>query len=50
MNIVNMVKRGLTNLIYVSIHTIWIVKYLSQIPYVNRIIKRMITYMKYWWI
>ena len=33
-----------------SIHTNWIVKYRSQIPYVNQKINRMITYMKYWWI
>ena len=35
------------NLIYMSIHTIWIVKYRSQIPSVNRRINRLITYMKY---
>ena len=42
-NIVNRVKIGLTNLIYMSIPTNWIVKYRSQIPYVNQRINRMIT-------
>ena len=37
-----MVKSGLTNLIYMSILTNWIVKYRSQIPYVNRRINRIL--------